>query len=96
MVNLTRSQIDEILARHQAGETLASIAARFGVTSSYVSHIAKRCLMPARRPRISEEVRADILRRRAQGRKLREISRAVGLPYHTVRDVILRARKVRE
>lgn len=77
-----------VVAAYASGEPLRVIAKRFGVDDKTVLKIVRRSGQPMRRPRLTREVREEILARRRSGEKAAEIAAELGVSYSTVWRVI--------
>lgn len=99
LAKLTRDDIEQIVARSQAGEGASALAREYGVSPSRIStlrhgkvgqnHIASAITKPTGRSdrRVSDDAARDIYRRAHAGERVLEIAASYGVAASFVYDV---------
>jgi transposase-like protein len=85
----TPDELNQIVARYQAGETSTALARESGIAkSTFLRLLAERGV--GTRPRgLTTATEGEILRLRKQGMIIREIAKRVGCSYDTARIFLL-------
>ena len=87
--NLTREQVEQLVARYRAGAQTTELMQEFGISKSAVLRWLQTAEVSMRRqPLTSDEVSAA-RRRYEEGSSLAAISKALGLPRETVRRALI-------
>lgn len=79
-----------VVAAYGAGEPLKALAARLGLDDKTVLTMVRRAGQPTRMPRLTEEVRQQIVARYREHAGVTEIASALGVSRATVYRVLAR------
>lgn len=79
-----------VVAAYAAGEPLKALAARLGLDDKTVLAMVRRAGRPTRMPRLTDEVRGQIVTRYQEDKGVTEIASALGVSRATVYRVLAR------
>ena len=80
---LGEAMLDKLVARYEAGEPTAALAAEFGIAKSSLLRLLKERSIPMRQQSLTAKQKTRMRQLRGQGRAIRAIAAEVGCSYGT-------------